>query len=65
MKENRGGDRRSGTGIKTERLFGYKYTIEEYEFMKKALKELKTKTGKTTSLLLYELITNEFISKDV
>lgn len=57
MKENRGGDRRSGTGVKTERLFGYKYTLEEYKLMKKALKELKTKTGKTTSLLLYELIT--------
>lgn len=55
-KENRGGDRRSGTGVKTTRMFGYKYTPEEHKEITKALKELKDKTGKTSSRILYELI---------
>lgn len=55
-KENRGGDRRSGTGVKTKTLFGYRYTEQEYEEMTKALEELKVKTGKTTSAILYELL---------
>lgn len=60
-KENRGGDRRSGTGVKTARMFGYKYTPEEHKEMTRALEELKAKTGKTTSAILYELLVNEQI----
>ncbi len=56
-KENRGGDRRSGTGVKTKTMFGNRYTETEYEEMTKALEELKEKTGKTTSAILYELLT--------
>lgn len=52
-----GGDRRSGTGVKTKLMFGYKYTPKEYEEMKSALNVLKEKTGKTTSRILYELLT--------
>lgn len=58
-KETRGGDRRSGTGVKTARMFGYKYTPEEYDEMTRALEELKAKTGKTTSAILYELLTSK------
>ncbi len=55
-KENRGGDRRSGTAVKTKTLFGFRYTKEEYDEMTKALDELKIKSGKTTSAILYELL---------
>ena len=55
-KENRGGDRRSGTAVKTKTLFGFRYTQEEYDEMTKALDELKIKSGKTTSAILYELL---------
>lgn len=55
----RGGDRRSGTMTKTKLMFGYKYTPEEYEAMRSALDELKEKTGKTTSRILYELLTTK------
>lgn len=58
MKKTRGGDRRSGTGVKTEKMFGYRYTEEEVIEMKKALEEMKAKTGKTTSAILYELLVN-------
>ena len=55
-KETRGGDRRSGTAVKTKTLFGFRYTQEEYDEMTKALEELKGKTGKTTSAILHELL---------
>lgn len=63
-KENRGGDRRSGTAVKTKTLFGFRYTEEEYNEMTKVLKKLKAETGKTTSAILYELlIKNEWFAK--
>lgn len=58
-KENRGGDRRSGTAVKTAKMFGYRYTEQEYEEMTRALEELKGKTGKTVSAILYELLTKK------
>lgn len=58
-KRNWGGDRRSGTAEKTERLFGYKYTPLEYKKMKEGLEKLKKESGKTTSRLLYEFLTKE------
>ena len=47
-KENRGGDRRSGTAVKTKTLFGFRYTEEEYNEMTTVLKKFKAETGKTT-----------------
>lgn len=60
-KENRGGDRRSGTAVKTKTMFGYRYTEVEHEEMTKALEELKAKTGKTVSAILYEVLTGKHI----
>lgn len=57
-----GGHSTAGTGagrpagrVKTATLFGYRYTDEEVETMKKALSKLKNKYG-TTSKGLFELL---------
>lgn len=41
---------------KTELKFGYKYTPEEAKEITEALEKIKTHTGKTTSLVLYEIL---------
>ncbi len=44
---------------KTKRMFGYKYTPEEYEEMTKALEKFKAENNCTTSKALYILITQK------
>lgn len=57
------GGAREGAGRKnlnkTKLMLGYKYTPEEYEEMRTSLDKLKSETGKTTSRLLYELLTGK------
>lgn len=45
---------------KIKLMFGYKYTVEEYSEMKKSLEKIKKNTGKTTSKILYELLTGYY-----
>lgn len=49
-----GSGRKTGSGVKTEKILGYKYTTEEFELIDKTLKELKAKY-KTTSKAILEL----------
>ena len=49
-----GAGRKAGTGVKTEKILGYKYTPEEFEMINQTLQELKTKY-KTTSSAILEL----------
>ena len=60
VKQTRGGARkgagRKNPPTKTCAMFGYKYTPEEAQNMKDALTEIKKKTGKTTSKILYDLL---------
>ena len=58
-KENRGGDRRSGTGVKTARMFGYKYTPKEHEEMTRALESIKADKSVTTSETLQMILRKE------
>ena len=44
---------------KTKKMFGYKYTPEEYEKMVKALEKFKTENNLTTSKALYVLLTEK------
>ena len=44
---------------KTKRMFGYKYTPEEYEEMTKALEKFKAENNCTSSKALYILITQK------
>lgn len=55
-KNTHGGDRRSGTAQKTKKMFGYRYTEEEYKSMSEALEKLKNQTGNTTSKILHDLL---------
>ncbi|WP_294708459.1 hypothetical protein [uncultured Fusobacterium sp.] len=49
-----GSGRKAGTGIKTEKILGYKYTPEEFDLINQTLQELKSKY-KTTSNAILEL----------
>lgn len=49
-----GSGRKAGTGVKTEKILGYKYTPEEFELISQTLEELKAKY-KTTSRAILEL----------
>ena len=49
--------RKSGTGEKTKKLFGYRYTEEEYNSMTDIIKSLKT-AGMSTSEIIYKAIIN-------
>ena len=44
---------------KNKKMFGYKYTPEEYEEMKEALEKFKEKNNYTTSKALYILVTQK------
>lgn len=59
MKNGHGGrregsGRKKGTGVKTERVFGYKYTPEEAIFINEVLNTVK-KEHKTTSKSIIEI----------
>lgn len=59
MENNHGGaregaGRKKGSGVKTEYMFGYKYSPEEKEFMSAILEEAK-KEHKTTSKAILEI----------
>ena len=60
LSKSQGGTMVRPIGItKTKRMFGYKYTPEEYEEMTKALEKFKAENNCTTSKALYILITQK------
>lgn len=62
IKRQKTGGRVKGTpnkasgGLKNKLFLGYKYTEEEYKYMKKILEDYKKENGYTTSKSLFKMI---------
>lgn len=57
MPEGHGGvrknsGRKKGSGLKIEKVLGYKYTLEEAEYIRNTLEELKEKYGTISKAIL-------------
>lgn len=47
-----GSGRKEGTGVKIEKILGYRYTLEEYKIIFKTLEELKAKYETNSNAVL-------------